>query len=1260
MLEFLLKIVIGSVVILVVPLLAEPFLRKARPETRHTLWIAALAGLFVFPFLAPLLPSVALVTHVTEMPMQVEPIPSVDLTPAMPKEPFAMDFPVSAAVSDEKYSAPETEADAEAAPFSMHWAVVLSVVWLAGAAFWLVRLLVSFRTLRKIETHAQEESDTALLNLLESVRREFGISRSIKILRSEAVHVPFASGIFRSIIFLPLSFTNPDGETLRSVLMHETAHIRRRDPLWQLFTQLARILYWFQPLVYVAGNRIRSERELACDRTVLESHTDAEQYASVLLDMNKTARSQGNPYPSCAVAMASMHPLERRIRAILDFRPGSSTSRWAAFLVVLLMVLTTAVAATLTPTETVEKKTQKYSEREAVSQTSGESASETFLTPGSEVESAARIAVPVHVDLPEGVIADEVEIYATENWKSQGKRFIHANYAGPGFTSKPHLNLRPDRKYVVWACAKKGGYVSELVPILIPRGASLDFTLFEGVPLTGTLKYRDGKPVADYEVRIFRMIQGRTPEGAERDIPFSERTLEFSRSVKTDKQGNYSIALPPGVYEIRVLGQWETDSFKHRKVILKEGQKVAADFTIRDAFYVRLLHADGRPVFDGSTPYVLTGFTWREGFPPEGKKGGALSIGNSLTINWDGNIRMIPFEKSNFLHFVTKDGKEGVLKDFSSDIKSGEVVDVRLEPTVRIKSRWIRRDTDGPVADTFLRCPVSLRIPNMPASFQPVNVDYTTDKNGNVTVCVPALGKYVETEKLTYSLNFHVEGSTGIMFNPNMFFAPTTPGEEIDLGVFEILFRPQSGGKTLTRTVLLPDGKPAVGATVCLGTADLRLSPPQLLVVADGPSADSYVVARTDENGRFRIPEPGEKEYQICFVHPGGYAQVNNKVFTEKETFTLQEYASLEVRIPYDTKPDARNLISLGQPSTPETRATDMTFQQLEYQSKIPENGIVKIDKIAPGEFNLSKLAMNATDTWFYPTMSVSVKLEPGKATTLDLRNAKSVRVKGRIRLPNDFGGDFTAMDWSHSYINLSNPTRAPEAERRQSYCLALTPSKDDPRVAEFEFDDIAPGRRSFHVTLLKRDPWETIGSIGNFFVIPDSEAEKANAVHDLGTIEVPFLKPALKKEPEPKPVVNEPATKLGFFQAEENGEKFWMIRGRVLDPDGSPARKLNISYRHDGNFYLNKTDENGCFSEKRGINEPEEGRKTSFLMCGIAPDTENDTENWPWTLQPTSLDLPWKQPSENLFFAYKKGVRSSWIPDSTEDTFRCIGTVRN
>src|SRR5581483_11936553 len=73
-------------------------------------------------------------------------------------------------------------------------------------------------------------------------------------------------------------------EQLRLVLLHELAHVRRRDLLWGWLPEVARVVWWFHPVAWWVAARVRLERELACDQAALaHGGGSAADYAETLV-----------------------------------------------------------------------------------------------------------------------------------------------------------------------------------------------------------------------------------------------------------------------------------------------------------------------------------------------------------------------------------------------------------------------------------------------------------------------------------------------------------------------------------------------------------------------------------------------------------------------------------------------------------------------------------------------------------------------------------------------------------------------------------------------------------------------------------------------------------------------------------------------------------------------------------------------------------------------------------------------------------------
>src|SRR4029079_9712727 len=104
-------------------------------------------------------------------------------------------------------------------------------------------------------------------------------------IRSDVSAMPSTWGIFNPTVLLPGDADTWDEERRRVVLLHELAHVRRKDSLMQIIAQVCCAVYWFHPAVWYTSRKLQSERELACDEHVLALGMNACDYAAHLLEI---------------------------------------------------------------------------------------------------------------------------------------------------------------------------------------------------------------------------------------------------------------------------------------------------------------------------------------------------------------------------------------------------------------------------------------------------------------------------------------------------------------------------------------------------------------------------------------------------------------------------------------------------------------------------------------------------------------------------------------------------------------------------------------------------------------------------------------------------------------------------------------------------------------------------------------------------------------------------------------------------------------
>jgi len=222
----------------------------------------------------------------------------------------------------------------------------LLAVYLAGVLALALKLVTEQLAIRRLAREATEVVDPEWLALMAVCRRETGIPEPVRLLRSLDRTMPMAFGVLNPSILIPSIADTWTFDRRRAVLLHELAHIARRDCLTQLITRIACACYWPHPGAWLIARRLRMERELACDDRVLSIGTAAPDYAQHLLELAYSLG--GYRAPALVVSMARPKQLEGRMLAVLDHARNRTTPaarlRVAAFAVAGLIVLPLAAA----------------------------------------------------------------------------------------------------------------------------------------------------------------------------------------------------------------------------------------------------------------------------------------------------------------------------------------------------------------------------------------------------------------------------------------------------------------------------------------------------------------------------------------------------------------------------------------------------------------------------------------------------------------------------------------------------------------------------------------------------------------------------------------------------------------------------------------------------------------------------------------------------------------------------------------------------
>jgi beta-lactamase regulating signal transducer with metallopeptidase domain len=363
-------------------LAATAALRRRSAAIRHAVCLVTLAGVLLVSILSPIVPRL---TVDVPVPPSLVDATAVPVTPptavrsenaANPDRPPVASTPVTIGA--------QANGSVPQAPWNPRRMLVM--VWALGAFLVVARSVLAHVALARLEQSSVPVEEGAWRSFANDDR----LLQRVRLRLARGVRAPLTWGWRRPVIVFPLAAEHWPDDRRRAAILHELAHVARRDYLGQLVATCVCALYWFHPLAWIAARRLRHEGELACDDRALRDGALAPDYAAALLDVARISRD-GLP-EFAAVSMARRGHLEDRLLAVLDdTRPRNAVPRGAALLAAVAAVM-------LIPFAALSARLASPPTREAAASTSP--TSPTPLAAAEPLAAPSKLAAPIKLAAP--------------------------------------------------------------------------------------------------------------------------------------------------------------------------------------------------------------------------------------------------------------------------------------------------------------------------------------------------------------------------------------------------------------------------------------------------------------------------------------------------------------------------------------------------------------------------------------------------------------------------------------------------------------------------------------------------------------------------------------------------------------------------------------------------------------------------------------------------------------------------------------------
>lgn len=572
----------GSV-LLAAALVASWLFGQRRPSGVSAWHRAMIVGLLVLPFgvaVMPRLPVTWLPTSATEkitrtapvMPMAIGPIrdlrarepagekghPSSDSTQAA----SISSVPVVSAIAMPKVESRQEQAASgvrQGASWVTFLVMKLPAIYVGGVVLGLLRFVLGLHqaaSLRRDCTAADPAWQAASAHWSQML----GIRCEVPVMVTGRLPVPATLGWLRPLILIPRRLDVTDLAAQRdAVLLHELAHVARRDALWQSLTRLTAVIYWCHPLMWLVGRVVEAAWDAACD-SVCAFYLRVGSYSRSLADLalGLVARR----LPLVGLCMARSSRLAGRIRRLKHApNAGKCGPRLAQRAVLWAVGLSCALlAAIVTPVK-----------RSAVADTLPVAAKEN-RKPRSQTPA---IAAPKTPGVVTGTVLDEdgsplsdakLLIRVLDYRKLQDphhqtcyipKKLKEWRLAsGPDGSFKFESGDRPnvgDPQVEAIVAARGRVEVRQLIDWKdLANGKLAKLRLTRGRVVAGRILAPDGRPVQDAAIHATLHYPHRfdwEPQGDFQDADGKTRWISYTaRPVKSDTGGRFDVTLPVQAY----------------------------------------------------------------------------------------------------------------------------------------------------------------------------------------------------------------------------------------------------------------------------------------------------------------------------------------------------------------------------------------------------------------------------------------------------------------------------------------------------------------------------------------------------------------------------------------------------------------------------------------------------------------------------------------------------------------------------------------
>ena len=214
-----------------------------------------------------------------------------------------------------------------AIPFNnngIQWLTLIGLTYCLMLIYFLARIIFQFKYINGLKKSANFSQSNFLLNTLPP--QVFKKTANIKIGLSNQIDAPITFGWLNPIVLLPIAICNQlTTKEIETILMHEIAHILRKDYIINIIISLNQTILFFNPFSILLNKEMSLQREIACDLMVIKNNPEKVEYMNALLKIAEHVNKRIQKNTTLAIGiLGSQSELLKRIQYFNNIKTNTS------------------------------------------------------------------------------------------------------------------------------------------------------------------------------------------------------------------------------------------------------------------------------------------------------------------------------------------------------------------------------------------------------------------------------------------------------------------------------------------------------------------------------------------------------------------------------------------------------------------------------------------------------------------------------------------------------------------------------------------------------------------------------------------------------------------------------------------------------------------------------------------------------------------------------------------------------------------------